>query len=641
MRKLYWLVALALSFGTVAVRATEPPSAQPSKISTATFASLPVMRRPILSPDGRRIAARATAEGKTRLVILNADQPEEVQRSIMLGKAYVAALRWAGNNRLLLTVQSKKAIGGQEVGFLRLISIDTATGYSQLVDQRSRGIYAGDVLYTDPTGSWALVASQTDLYSYPSVKRVDLTTGEAILIEKAKDGVWDWYADDKGVVRAGVAYKGRSWTVWYRDRPDEQLRALRGKFAKDDDSAVDRIIFGRGNNNWIITNERTGRFALHNYDLKTGAVGDVVFERPDVDISDVIYNALTGEITAIEYEDDRARIAWLDPKLKTLQEKLDRALPDAVNVTVDWSEDEKRVLVWSASAADPGMYHLLDRTTSKMHPVVRPYPRIDPAHLSPVKAMRYQARDGLSLPAYLTLPRGREARELPLIVMPHGGPFERDHWDYDPLVQFLANRGYAVLQPQFRGSTGYGKDFASRGYGEWGRKMQDDLDDGVDWLARSGQIDPKRVCIFGISYGGYAALWGAARNPERYRCAASMAGVSDVPAMLRYDRKLFSATRYFREWQSKVGGEGKVDLAAVSPINFADRLKVPLLIAHGEADENVPVKQSRAMVEALTKANANVTSVFYKGGGHGFDSSADLDDFLQRLEAFLAKNNPA
>jgi dipeptidyl aminopeptidase/acylaminoacyl peptidase len=239
------------------------------------------------------------------------------------------------------------------------------------------------------------------------------------------------------------------------------------------------------------------------------------------------------------------------------------------------------------------------------------------------------------------MPRGRPERGLPLIVLPHGGPFVRDHWDYDATVQFLADRGYAVLQPQFRGSTGYGKGFVARGYGEWGRKMQDDLDDGVDWLVRSGQVDPKRVCILGSSYGGYAAMWGAVRNPERYRCAASMAGVADVPAMLRYDRKLFSATRYYREWRTQVGGAGKADLASVSPINFADRLKVPVLIGHGETDDNVPVKQSRAMVEALRKSNAKVTSVFYKDSGHGFDSSADFEDWLKRLEAFLATNNPA
>jgi dipeptidyl aminopeptidase/acylaminoacyl peptidase len=274
-----------------------------------------------------------------------------------------------------------------------------------------------------------------------------------------------------------------------------------------------------------------------------------------------------------------------------------------------------------------------------MHAVVDPYPDIDPEQLAPVKPVRYQARDGLSLRGYLTLPRGRESKGLPLIVMPHGGPFARDDWEYDPFVQFFANRGYAVLQPEFRGSTGFGKDFVSKGYGEIGKKMQDDLDDGVDWLAKSGQIDPKRVCIVGLSYGGYAAMWGAVRNPDRYRCAVSWAGPSDLPAMMRYDRKQFNATRYFREFRKKFPSDD--ELNAVSPINFAARLKVPLLIGHGEEDDSVPPKQTHKMVAALRKVGANVIPVFYKESEHSFASSKDLEDWLTRLEAFLAKYNPS
>lgn len=642
MRLILTLLAAAAVSAPALLQAQSVAAPQESaKISTGAFAALPVLRDPRLSPNGRRIAALSTKDGKTILAVLDADRPSQAPRVISIGVGDLAAIRWAGDQRLLLTIKAlEKLPWGFGLPFLRLIAVDVDTGFSRVVDKKSRGVYAGDVLYADPTGAWALVASQDDVSVYPSVKRVDLATGDATLVEKARNKVWDWYADDSGVVRAGVAYEGRRWTIWYRDRPDEKLRKMRGKFAKDD-SAVDRLIFGRDSNSWILTNERTGRFGVYKYDLETGAVGDAVFEHAEVDVDDVTYNSLTGKITAVDYQDDRARTVWFDPELEALQNKLDRALPHNVNSAVDWSKDEKRVLVWSGGASDPGRFYLLDRTTSKMHAVVDPYPAIDPAQLAPMKAVRYRARDGLGIPAYLTLPRGREARNLPLIVLPHGGPFRRDSWDYDPLVQFLASRGYAVLQPQFRGSTGYGKSFAEKGYGEWGKKMQDDLDDGVEWLARAGQIDPKRVCIVGASYGGYAALWGAIRSPERYRCAASWAGVSDLPAMLKYDRKLFSAVRYFREWRTMVAGEGKVDLDDVSPVRFADRLKVPVLIGHGEEDDNVPASQSRELVEALTKARADVTSVFYPDSGHDFGSSTDFEDWLKRLERFLARNNPA
>lgn len=637
--RLLFLMVAALVAAPVAH--AQPP--QPAAPTVSAFAALPVLRSPLLSPNGHRIAARATVDGKTELVVLNADDPELTPKVVKLGKGRLASLTWAGNQRLLLTIVSVQLAPGLiMVPVMRLIAVEVDSGDARFVDKKGQGIYAGDVLYTSSDGAWALVASQDNIFSYPSVKRVDLATGDSIVVEKAKDGVWDWYADDKGVVRAGVAYQGRRWTVWYRDNPQDKLRATKGKFAKDDDSAVDRLIFGNSNtSNWILTNEKTGRFAVYKYDLETGTVADTVFEQPEVDVDDVYYNADTGTITAVTYQDDRPRTVWFDPKMKELQASLDRALPDAVNTVVGQSQDESRVLVRSGGASDPGRYFLLDRTTSRMHPVVDPYPAIDPAQLATVKSVRYAARDGLSIPAYLTLPRGRDPKGLPLIVLPHGGPAARDDWEYDPLVQFLASQGYAVLQPEFRGSTGYGKEFAERGYGEWGKKMQDDLDDGIEWLARSGQIDPKRVCIVGLSYGGYAALWGAIRNPERYRCAASWAGVTDLPAMIKYDRKLFTATRYYREWRSHVAGEKDSDLEAVSPLAFAGRLKIPVFIAHGEDDETVPPKQGHEMVEALQKSGANVTSVFYKDSGHDFGSSKDLEDWLKRLGAFLAKYNPA
>ena len=634
MQRIVWLCGLALAAcGSVASGAPAP------LIPIARFAELPQLRKPILSPDGHRIAARSTANGETALVILDADHPETVINKIKIGKASVADLNWAGNGRLLLQVLSKEKLpGGDEIPFLRLISIDVDTGASRVVDRRSQGTYAGDVLYTDPSGSWALVAGQDDIFSYPSVKRVDLATGNSKVIENPRDGVWDWYADDQGIVRAGISYDGNRWTIWYRDKPEEKLHEIHGKFPKDDNSTVDRFIF-RGDKSWIVTNERTGRFGLYKYDVKTQTIGEPIFENAEVDLDDVYYDAVTGDVDAVEYEDDRPRVYWLDADMKALQAKLDKAVPTSVNLPVDWSKDDKRALIFSSSATDPGLYYLLDRTSLQMHPVLNPYPDIDPAALAPVKPIRYQARDGLMLRGYLTLPVGRDAKGLPLIVLPHGGPFARDDWDYDPLVQFFANRGYSVLQPEFRGSTGFGKDFVEKGYGEIGKKMQDDLDDGVDWLVKSGEVDPKRVCIVGLSYGGYAALWGAIRNPDRYRCAASWAGPSDLPAMMHYDRKSFSATRYFREWRKKFSGDS--DLDAVSPVHFADRLKIPVLIGHGEDDDTVPAKQSHKMVDALTKAGANVTSVFYKDSQHDFGSSADLQDWLQHLEAFLSKYNPA
>lgn len=632
-----------IAFLLSCVLAPWPAAGQvPPRISTADFAAKPTARNPILSPDGRSIATRIRVGSASMLAISDADDPSKRQVRLPLGDVILSDVNWAGSQRLLLTVVAKIEVFGNMVPITRLIAFDVPTKKILVIDQKSRGIVGGDVLYADPSGAWALVASQNDIFSYPSVKRVDLVTGEAKVVEKARTDVWDWYADSHGVVRGGIAYNSRRWTFWYRDQAGSPLRAIKGKFDKDDDSAVDRVTFGSEDGTGsIVTNEKTGRFAAYKYDFKSGTIGAPIYENSDVDISEVLLNPDTGDIRAVRYEDDRWRTQWLEPQFSSLQQRLDRALPGAVNEVVSLSADGNRALVLSSGANDPGAYFLLDRKAATMHPVIEPFDRIDERTLAKVTAVKYQARDGLQIPAYLTLPRARAEKGLPLVVLPHGGPFIRDDWQYDAIVQFLANRGYAVLQPQFRGSTGYGRKFVESGYGQWGRKMQDDLDDGADWLIRSGKVDPKRVCIMGASYGGYAALWGAIRNPDRYRCAVSYAGVSDLAAQLRDNRRSFSATRYFREWRAKIAGEGKFDLSAVSPISFAAQMKVPVLIAHGEEDDTVSVKQSHAMVAALTKAKADVTSIFYPKSGHDWGDSVDFEDFLKRLDAFLAKNNPA
>jgi dipeptidyl aminopeptidase/acylaminoacyl peptidase len=613
----------------------------PKRIPVENFAELPFLKAPQLSPDGRLIAAKSVNKGITRLVIFSAGDPTAKPKTLDVGKITVDSIYWAGNNRLLLEVIGKDKIYGFEIPIGRLIIVDLDSGASRVADRKSRGIYGGDVLYVSPEGSWALVASQDTLSDTPSVKRVDLATGNATVAEKSRPDVWDWFADDDGVVRGGVAYDKRKWKLWYRSKAGEPFKTVAGKFAKDDDSSVDRFYFSRdGDKGTIVTNERTGRFGVYRYDFTTGAIGAPIFESPTVDVSEVKVDPLTREIAGIRYHEDRWKTYWIDPKLKALQARVDRALPFADNELLGDPADSQ-MLIWSGGASDPGTYFLFNRAKSTMAPVVQPYAKIDSADLAPVEPIHFRARDGLDIHAYLTVPKGREAKGLPLIMLPHGGPFARDEWTYDPLVQFLANRGYAVFQPQFRGSTGYGKDFVEKGYGEWGRKMQDDLDDGLDWLIASGKIDPKRVCIVGGSYGGYAALWGAIRNPERYRCAASFAGVTDIAAQLKNNRRSFSATRYFREWRTKVQGDSSVDLKTVSPLAQASRLKVPVLIVHGEDDETVPVSQGKQMVAALKANGADVTSNFYKEGGHSFSSSEDMADFFRRLDAFLAKNNPS
>jgi dipeptidyl aminopeptidase/acylaminoacyl peptidase len=621
--------------------AADTPAAT-NLIPAATFADQPFILQPLLSPDGLRIAARSTVEGKSKLIVFLIADLKATPRIFDVGDKKIADVNWAGPNRVLMTISTTLKLEGEDYPVTRLLGIDLTTGKAQYLDPRSNGFLAGDVLYTDPAGAWVLVSSQDDVFSTPSVKRIDLATGAVKAVEKQRPDVWTWYADNHGVVRAGIAYDEDRWTVWYREKPEDPLKPLRSKISKGDDKgAVDGLRFLAGDNSgMIITNAKTGRFGAYHYDFKTGVIGAAIFENPEVDLTSVFADPITGVVSGITYEDDRWHVSWLEPAMRTLQAKVEKALPNAEDVILNQSLDGNRMLIWSGSASDPGTYYLYDRAARRMDPIAMPYAKLDGVRLAPVAAIKYKARDGLTIPGYLTMPLDRPDHALPLIVMPHGGPFARDTWDYDPFVQFLASRGYVVLQPNFRGSTGYGKDYVEKGYGQWGRAMQDDVDDGVDWLIKSGKVDAKRVCIMGASYGGYAALWGAIRNPEKYRCAVSLSGVTDLPGMLRADRRSFNAPRYFRDWQSHVRGEDKkIDLDTVSPLAQAARLNVPVLIAHGEKDTTVQPKQAHQMVKALA-GKPNVEALFYKDEGHGLTKKEDMADFLTHLDAFLAKHNP-
>lgn len=607
-------------------------------IPVEALAQPPFLTEPLLSPDGYLIAARVKVQDKDWIGIWNLRHPEAQPRLIPQDDYDVRWLRWAGPNRLLMGIIIRSRLEGASVSVSRILSLDVTT-WSATPLQTGEGIVGDNVIFVDPQGAYALVSSQHTAFEYPSVLRIDLASGRSTLVERAHDGIWTWFADNQGVVRAGVIYDDNRATLYYRSAAGQSLRRIDSRRYPDEDSVIDMIRFVGSDHGIVVTNAVTGRFGVYDYDFATDTRGAAIFEHPQVDVSHAIV-AADGSVDGVEYEDDRHRIHWINPELQRLQGTIDRALPGKDNLILGRSDDGRRLLIWSSAADDPGTYYVFDRPSRHIEAFASPYEVLNNRHFAPVRPISFRSRDGTEIPGYLTLPPGRGERGLPLVLMPHGGPFARDSWDFDPWVQLLASRGYAVLQVNFRGSTGYGRAYVERGYGQWGSGMIDDLEDGVDWLAQQGIIDPHRVCALGASYGGYAALWAAIRHPERYRCTISYAGVTDLRAILRYDRAQFSAQRYARAWQHRVEGEEHADLAAISPLQQAARLVVPALIAHGERDRNVPVGQSHDLVRALTAAGHRPESVFYPEESHGFTKPVDSIDFFRRVEAFLARYNP-
>ncbi|MEA3035709.1 MAG: hypothetical protein QOH04_1474 [Sphingomonadales bacterium] len=641
---------LLLGAAAALLAAGPAPGAAPAQpIPIEDFAQVPFVADPVLSPDGTKIAVRLNVNGQQELGIYDLAVPGDGQPKYVPGADDgVTWYGWAGNGRLLVTrVTTVLLAGGGFFGLIpmrRLIEFEVKTDKVTDLDI-GIGPLGNQVIYTDPDGRFVLAAMLKGLETSPSVQRVDLATGAKTEVQPKRNDIWSWFADKDGNVRGGIAYAdaGKGFTIYYRDTPQGDLRKV-GKTRIDlDESAVDGVTIVPGSSKGVIvTNAVTGRFGVYELSLgETGGIGAPIFEHPSVDVKEVKFAGDGTTVEGVAYEDERPHVKWLVPELEAIQAQLDRTFPGKDNRIVQRSRDGNIVLVWSGSADDPGTYYVFDRRARRMNAFASPYDRLIEKSFAPVKPIRYAARDGLSIPAYLTLPPGRDPRGLPLIVMPHGGPFARDSYSFDPWVQFLASRGYAVLQPEFRGSTGYGRAFVEKGYGAWGAAMQDDLDDGVAELARQGIADPKRVCIMGASYGGYAALWGAIRNPETYRCAISFAGVTDLRAMIDWDTSFLIPARYTKWWRQRIEGEKKRDLAAVSPLKQASRLHVPVLIAHGSRDINVPFSQGRDMAAALKAAGAPAYFAYFRGEGHGFDKYDDSLEFLRRVDAFLALHNPA
>lgn len=626
--------------------AAQADDVRPPTIPTKAFASTSGISDMRLSPDGNKIAVRATTGGKVSFAILDAATRAAQQKITVPPKTALEWYRWAGNGKVLLSFSTTIPWFGDEAQVTRLYYFDLNDGMIHLLARNEQGLLGDDLLYTDPAGEYVLLGIQRTLFDYPSVWRFPLVPDggkQSKLIQPQKPGVWDWYADNQGVVRVGFEVTpDRKLKVWYRSAAGDVLKAIAKLDEKSrEEDYIDILqIFNGSDDGYVLKKDDSGRVALRKYNYATREAGETVFAAPGWDVTDVTIDQ-SGKVTAAYYTDDRDKVVWFDPKMKTIQARLERALKGADVWVFSRAKDDSRMLVWAGHEDNPGGTYIYTPAKATLDPFTASVPELDPAQLATPRPITYTARDKTEIHGYLTLPRGRPAKNLPLVILPHGGPYwVRDKLEFNAEVQLLANRGYAVLQPNFRGSDGYGETFDNLGQGQIGRAMQDDLDDAMDWAVAQGIADAKRVCVVGSSYGGYAALWAVIRNPERYRCAASFAGVTDWKRQLKYASG-FLAPKGKRKWRARVLGDNdKFDLDLVSPVAQAARLTRPVLLTHGDADTTVPFRQFKAF-EAATAKSGLVETVVFADEGHGFDKPEDETLWYDRLEAFLKKHNPA
>jgi dipeptidyl aminopeptidase/acylaminoacyl peptidase len=376
-------------------------------------------------------------------------------------------------------------------------------------------------------------------------------------------------------------------------------------------------------------------------DLDSGKFGDILYQDPQYDVGTPLIDEWTGRNVGVVVAHERYEYHYFEPAMQALQRGVEAQFPGLDARVESLSRNRDKAIVIVQSPTLPPTLYFLDRTSHRATKIASTYPALSQSDLGEMKAYPYKARDGMNIEAFLTLPPGRKPEGLPVVVLVHGGPDDRDVVGFDWWAQFLANRGYAIFQTNYRGSSGYGAAYTAAGLQQWGLKMQDDISDGVKKLVADGVADPKRICIVGANYGGYAALAGATFTPDLYACAASFAGISDLTLDMRRIQETTNANSSFYKFvTSRIGDpvHDEIRLAATSPALHADQVKIPILLMHGSADSTVRIEQSEAERDALQRAGKNVQYERIEGDDHYFTLADTRIEMLRKLEAFLAAN---
>jgi dipeptidyl aminopeptidase/acylaminoacyl peptidase len=610
-------------------------------VPVEVFAQLPMLDKPRLSPDGTRIAAKMAIRGVQHLVVapLFGGEPTALKVGADVD---INWWRWVGDNWLIAGVGGQTTILGDEYYITRMLGLSADLKKQTQIDWTHSGIRADDLLWSARDGSPRILFSrstgvETMVDVHPSVWEADVSTGKVKRVAPSQTDVWDWYADGAGTLRMGIRYTdntGKS-ALLYRASNNEPFRTIARGDSRKDKSFIIPTIF-RADGTALATSDNDGRDALYEVSLPDLTLGKKIYDHPGYDIDGVVENGTSSDVLGISVTDTFDHVVWLDPDMKKVQAAADAAVGDRRARIISRNIDGTRMLVEIGGPSQAGTIFYWDIVGDRMQRYAFQNAALRNRSLSPVKTVHYTARDGTPIEAVLTLPRRREAKNLPLIVLPHGGPIARDSESWDWWVQYLAEQGYAVIQPNYRGSSGYGTAFLKLGEGEWGLKMQDDLNDAITYLAKEGIADSRRVCIAGASYGGYAAMRAAERDGALYRCAISYAGVSDLAGIKRYDAQFLNGKTLGRYWTKRA-----TDLQSVSPRFGAQKVSIPVLLMHGKEDKRVPVKQSRQMAEALKDAGKTYEYVEQPLGDHHFTRSEDRLEFLKAMGAFLAKYNPA
>lgn len=647
-----WILASTALAPVIASHATEVPSAE-------AFGAIPAVSEVELSPDGKLLAWSEPAPKGQLAVVFDLDAHARKRSVALEPESKLRSLQWADNETLLITISVFATYGERNAAdhyeVFRTYAYDLSTGKSSmlLMADGTRQLVTSARLLASRTPKPKTVIMSTLDFSELNAKQqtgtrltvgrkdegwvsyvfqVDTRTGKGTPIESGTAFTYEWVVNRNGEPVARSEWNPAStlftiearaslgWKEIFRSK-DQGTRDIYG-LTSDEKSIV------------VSSTTSAGRSGLWTLPLDGSAAGAPLLEDEN-DVSDITYDRITRTPVSASLGGAQQELRWLDKDAEKRFRRVAGAFKGKRVAVYGRSEDGQRVLARVDAPSSPPVYYFVDFSKGTADTVGEEYPALIDVKLGEVRAISYAARDGASVPAYLTIPPGSDGKNLPLVVLPHGGPEARDDYAFDWWAQFLAVRGYAVLQPQFRGSTGFGTAWEVAGRRQWGGLMQDDVTDGVKAMIAQGLADASRVCIVGASYGGYAALAGAAFTPDVYRCAVSVNGVSNLAGMLSYQKEHSGAeSNQLAYWRDHIGSTS--DALERSPAKAATQIRVPVMIMHAVNDTVVPESQSREMVRELEKLKKPVTFVSLAGEDHWLSQTGTRTQMLKELDKFLS-----
>lgn len=657
------LFRIALCALTVSISTVRAEDSMPEKpLNDIVFTQKRQMAEPSISPDGEHIAIQTVIKDKKYLLVGKRNGITFKYKAIIFIEEdkTLSRIRWISAKRLMYTLNYKSKLRGTGYRVPTSIMIAVNRDGSEMITLRTDGgkqnrklkhLNNSDLIHMLPDDPDHILVGRSRnrnwIQSYErgelsDVYKINVHTSEMALVMRApklpKIKMTDWYADAKGNIRFGYGNtrKGKS-VMAIRGKNDEDWKVL-----SDNELFAERkfspLMFGKGENEfYVLSSLATGRNAVFRFDIATGQLVEKIFEHEEVDVNSIIYSQEKGKILSIVYYNADKQQHYMDKEYRIAQLTMEKSLKSKVEV-VSKSKDEKYLIVRAYDDTDPGSYYFYDIAGKKMGYIGSPFPSLPSSELVSKKAITYQSRDGLTMNAYLTKPKWYKNGPTPTIILPNNNEDGRYYKTYHYMVQFLASRGYAVLQPNVRGSSGYGDRFQSLGEGEWGQDKQKDLQDAAYWLVDNGHAKDDQVCILGIGdYAGYEAIMSTIVSKDAFACAISWGGYTDIIGELKATRSWNTDSNYYY----RIAGDlKKKEVKKISPIHRAAEVSIPLMVSHGEEDSWADVKFPQKFVKALKKQKKVYEYHEFKGAGRWFEVGKETQKFFKTLEDFLYKHNP-